>query len=317
MTGPLTYDSFFIVGVQETSPENLLSLLRTKNGGYKRYLGSPLRYAGGKSWAVGYIAEHIPRGVKRVVSPFFGGGSLEIALSKVAGFEVLGYDIFDILVNYWQVQISDPEALYQELSLLKPDKETYEMVKSALRSHWRAEAFIEDNVRLAAYYYFNHNLSYGPGFLGWLSSVYANEEVYRRMLEKVRNFSPGNLWVEVSDFRLSLPEHKNDFLYLDPPYYLGEESDLFIGLYPMRNFPVHHHGFPHLELRNLLDNHRGGFLLSYNDSPVIREWYKDFRIVELRTSYTMGQGETRVGKNRMASGRDNRKVGKELLIIGC
>jgi len=39
---------------------------------YKRYLnGTPLRYAGGKTLAVGYIVEHLPNDLKRIVSPFF------------------------------------------------------------------------------------------------------------------------------------------------------------------------------------------------------------------------------------------------------
>jgi hypothetical protein len=35
--------------------ERLLRSLRGHKQRYKRYMGSPLRYAGGKSWAVGYI----------------------------------------------------------------------------------------------------------------------------------------------------------------------------------------------------------------------------------------------------------------------
>ena len=62
--------------------EIFLNKLRGKNKKYKRYLGSPLRYAGGKSWAVGYIIEHFPDNIKRLISPFFGGGSVEIAAAK-------------------------------------------------------------------------------------------------------------------------------------------------------------------------------------------------------------------------------------------
>ena len=46
------------------------------HNGYKRYLGSPLRYAGGKSLAVGHILEHLPDGLEKVVSPFIGGGKI-------------------------------------------------------------------------------------------------------------------------------------------------------------------------------------------------------------------------------------------------
>ena len=60
---------------------------------YKRVALSTIRYAGGKSLAVGHVFELLPNHVKKVVSPFFGGGSVEIAMSKVLGLNVVGYDI--------------------------------------------------------------------------------------------------------------------------------------------------------------------------------------------------------------------------------
>ena len=48
------------------------------HNGYKRYLGSPLRYAGGKSLAVGYILEYLHDDIDKVISPFIGGGILEV-----------------------------------------------------------------------------------------------------------------------------------------------------------------------------------------------------------------------------------------------
>jgi len=170
-------------------------------------------------------------------------------------------------------------------------------------------------LKLAAYYYFNHNLSYGPGFLGWMSSVYANETTYKRLLKRVREFSVKNLSIECSSFEEVIPKFKIDFLYCDPPYYLGEDGTLFRGLYPQRNFPIHHNSFNHNLLRELLLNHKGGFILSYNASPTIKKWYKDFEIVELPIHYTMGQGETRIGLNRKLKNSNHIKKTKELLII--
>lgn len=291
-------------------------LLQLKGRGkkYKRYLGSPLRYAGGKSWAVGFVIEHLPMNISRLVSPFFGGGSIEIAVAKELEIPVFGFELFDILVNYWQIQISKPFELYKELSKLNPDKATYNQIKDVLKRHWLGEIKLEP-LTLAAYYYFNHNLSYGPGFLGWMSSVYANNKTYERLLERVKSFSVRNLLVEQASFEEIIPEFKRDFLYCDPPYYLGEDSTLFRGLYPQRNFPIHHNNFNHELLRDLLHCHQGGFILSYNDSSTIRKWYKDFKIVELPIHYTMGQGETRVGYNRNKDNRNHIKKTSELLII--
>jgi len=148
-----------------------------------------------------------------------------------------------------------------------------------------------------------------------MSSVYAKEGTYYRLLERVRNFNVKNISIECATFEQVIPEFKNDFLYCDPPYYLGEDSTLFRGLYPQRNFPIHHNNFNHELLRDLLYNHKGGFILSYNDAPTIREWYKDFDIVELPIMYTMGQGEVRIGVNRKKENRNHIKRTKELLII--
>jgi DNA adenine methylase len=309
------YQQYLFVDLAPKTPkEEFLKSLRGKGKRYKRYLGSPLRYAGGKSWAVGYVLENLPDDIPRLVSPFFGGGSIEISVAKELGIEVLGFEIFDILVNYWKIQIERPIDLYKELLKLKPNNETYKWVKEKLREHWEGKIKLP-SLKLAAYYYFNHNLSYGPGFLGWMSSVYANEATYNRLLKRVREFNVKNLSVECASFEEVIPRYQYDFLYCDPPYYLGEDSTLFRGLYPQRNFPIHHNNFNHHLLRELLLNHKGGFILSYNDSPTIKEWYKDFEIIELPIHYTMGQGETRIGYNRKLKNSNHIKKTKELLII--
>ncbi|MCD6594765.1 DNA adenine methylase [bacterium] len=280
---------------------------------YKRYLGTSIRYPGGKSLAVGYIIQLLPENVKRVISPFIGGGSVEIAMANELEIEVIGYDIFDILVNYWQVQLDEPEELYRKLSRFSPTKETYQKVKEKLKAHWKGEITL-NSLDLAAYYYFNHNLSYGPGFLGWASKVYLNEKKYLSTINKVRNFKAPNLTVYCDTFENVIKKYPFDFLYCDPPYYLEGDSKMFKGIYPQRNFPIHHNNFKHRKLYELLKNHKGGFILSYNDCSQIRKWYKDYEIYTPSWQYTMGQGETRIGLNRMRNGSNNVKKSHELLI---
>jgi DNA adenine methylase len=281
---------------------------------YKRYLKSPLRYAGGKSLAVGFIVELIPDDTKRVISPFLGGASTEIAIANELNLPVIGFDIFDILVNYWDVQLNDVEKLYQRLLKFNPNNEGFKEVKERLKQHWKGEKKL-DRLDLASHYYFNHNTSYGPGFLSWPSSVYMNDGRYKSMLEKVRGTKIENLKVFCDSFENVIPQYKNDLFYCDPPYYLEGDSKMFRGIYPQRNFPIHHNNFDHEKLRDLLLRHKGKFILSYNDCSTIREWYKDFKFIEVSWQYTMGQGETRIGLNRKNEKRSHIKKSHEVLII--
>lgn len=291
--------------------KEFLKSIKGKNK-YKRVIESPLRYAGGKSLAVGFIAEKIPENIKTVVSPFFGGGSVEIALNKYLGIKIKGYDIFDILVNYWNIQINNPIELGNKLKKLKNSKEEYKINKEILKKHWDGEKKL-NKIDLATYYFYNHNLSYGPMFLGWFSSNYLDDKKYENMIKRVKNFQVKDITVECKDFEKSILENPNEFLYLDPPYYL-EEGKMFKGIYPNTNFAVHHNNFDHKKLLKLLKNHKGGFLMSYNNCETIREWYKDFEQTFPEWQYTYGQGEKRIGKNRLNGSKNNIKESHEILI---
>lgn len=308
--------------------DTYLKSLKTKTG-YKRVSLSPLRYAGGKSKAVGLILENFPKlETNKVVSPFFGGGSLELVLSTHLGFEVIGYDIFGMLVNFWQHVIQKPNEFADELAKLVPDKDNFTRNRNILLTYWekikpadleyetkkRLELTDEEKTRLdnnsllqAVYYYYNMQLSYGPMFLGWPSSVYLKEKTFDNIVQRVREFKPGNLQVKCDSFDNVIKNHPDDFLFLDPPYYLEGDSKMFKGLYPNCNFAIHHEGFNHELLRDLLKKHKGGFFLTYNDCSVIREWYKEFEQKFPKWQYTYGQGETR--------GEDNKKESHEIFII--
>lgn len=308
----------------ELKKKALLEKLKSPTGKqlYKRYIdGTPLRYAGGKTLAVGLIVELLPNYLERIISPFFGGGSFEIACAKELELEVLGFDIFDMLVNYWQQQFANPEKMYTYLKTYQPTKQGFLEMKNILKDQWDKEIgrikenrSIKDLTELAALFYFNFNTSYGPGFLSWSSSVYMQEKKYNSMIEKVRNLNLDNITVECADFEEVFEKYPNDFFYLDPPYYLDGDSKMFKGIYPQRNFPIHHNGFKHDKLRGLLLNHKGRFILSYNDCSTIREWYKDFDIKIAKWQYTMGQGETRIGYNRENKSSSHIKQSHEILI---
>ena len=278
-------------------------LIRLRSRGkldYKRYLGSPLRYAGGKSLAVGYLLERLPHNLERLVSPFFGGGSVEIALAKEIGVQVTGYDVFDILTNYWQIQLADPVGLHRSLAMFEPTRETFAEVKERLKAHW-LEGETLPPLDLAAHYYFNSNTSYGPHFLGWPSDIYLQPVRYNKMIDKVHSFRAPTLQVECASFEDSIPDHPGDFLYCDPPYYL-EDGMTFTGMYIDRTetfrcttsiltMPV---------CVTCCYPGRAVFSCLTTIVPLgIREWYAGrCQMFSPKWQYTFGQGDTRIGINR-------------------
>ena len=292
---------------------------------------TPIRYAGGKTKAIKHILPYFPKDLTMVVSPFIGGGSLEVHLTNL-GIRVHGFDIFKPLVIFWNELIWENSDLVKRLQEIHPNEDEYKRIKEMLIAweytqdmlkDWKTDYYKRANpiklssLEIAAYYFFNHNTSYGPGYLGWPSSVYLTQEKWDLMIRNIAGFNGKLLQVIESDFTDVLSAYPDDFLYLDPPYYMGNDADnkMFTPIYPMRNIPVHHTGFDHEKLRDLLHNHRGKFIMSYNNCETIREWYKDFRLEYPKWNYSMGNGEIRSGENRIKDGNLNSKDSHEILII--
>jgi DNA adenine methylase len=317
--------------------KEFLDSIRNKNGTYKRMCISPLRYAGGKSKAIGLILDNLPKlNTKKIVSPFFGGGSMELCFAQELGFEVIGYDIFEMLANFWNTLIHFKDEFVSELKKFHINETEFTYNRHVLLNYWEkvkpqdlvyktknklelkeADLTLLDNSKImqAVYYYYNMTLSYGPMFLGWPSSNEIDAAKFKRRIEKLEQMTLKNINVQCKRFEESLPLHKDDFLFLDPPYFLEGDSKMFKGMYPNCNFAIHHNNFDHKKLCLLLKEHRGGFLMTYNNCSAIRELYKDCKFEFPEWQYTYGQGETRIGKNREGGTNDNLKESHEIIII--
>jgi len=317
--------------------KNYLDTIRKCDGTFKRVVISTIRYAGGKSKANGLILNSLPKlREKKIVSPFFGGGSFELCVSQKLGIKVIGYDIFGMLTNFWNVLINNKEEFIEELKRFNITNEEFTYNRHVLLNYWdkikpseliyntkkvvdlsdEDKVLLDDNnIKQAVYYFYNMTLSYGPMFLGWPSSNEIKLDKFKRRIKKIENMRFNNISVDCDDFENVIERHKEDFLFLDPPYYLEGDSKMFKGLYPNCNFAIHHNNFNHKKMCELLKNHKGGFLITYNNCDTIRDWYKDFKLEYPEWQYTYGQGETRIGVNRKLDEANNIKESHEIFII--
>jgi len=283
---------------------------------------SPLRYPGGKTKAIGLITQYLPDQMpKKILSPFIGGASLEIAwannLDEVE--EIVGGDVFHPLVNFWQVILSDPDALANELEKFNLGDTNYRAYKQILKDWYQDPAKNKlTDIQAAAHFYYNMQLSYGPMFLGWTSPGKPTTIAdYTRIITRVREFRCPKLRVEQLSFEKSLEIYPDHFVYADPPYLLGYDSAVFKAIYPNQG-GEHHKGFNHELFRDLMNDRKTGFIISYNDCGTIREWFKGHEQFYPKWQYSFQQGETRkkdLKGNSVKGAKDSRKTGNEILIV--
>ena len=225
---------------------------------------------------------------------------------------VHGFDIFEHLVNFWRVILKHPADLADEFERLGCDKEAHDEVAEKLKRCSMTQRIFEgheeqysklvipkdewlefDEVQTAAMYLQNFHFSYGPGFLGFWMELLTEPVKLNRYIDRIRNYKNPLLTVERRSFEQVIPEFPNDLIYLDPPYYLKQDggNKMAGGMYPAVGLGIYHDYFDHELLRDQLHNHKGPFILSYNDCPTIREYYKDFRQEFPVWHYSYQQGQ--------------------------
>jgi len=236
-----------------------------------KYPHSPLRYPGGKNRAVRAIYPCIPASETRLCSPFLGGGSIELACST--RMQVSGYDIFSPLVDFWQILLENRELLVQRVESYLP------LSKPKFYNLQERYTHLEDKVeRAAAFFVLNRSSFSGTTLSGGMSP--GHPRFNESAIERLRTFQATNFSVGCADFRESIANHADDFLYLDPPYVNGH------ALYGIKGDT--HKDFNHQELADIL-HHRERWIMSYNDCHTIRELYHDNPILSLEWVYGMSK----------------------------
>ena len=235
-----------------------------------KVINSPITYPGGKRWLLKRLVALIPADTQEMVSPFFGGGAIELNLA-VRGVRVHGYDICSHLTNFWQQWLHNPCEIIRDAPkiLRQYDREALVSLKSNFENIAGAEH------RALLFYIFNR-LAFGGKTLHdkeYLKKFQETDGVFFRA-DGTRLFPNTDFWhtardlpltVACADFSESLARHPTLFAYLDPPYFkVGKKLYLTCK-----------DGFDHERLAEILRS-RENWILSYNDSEVIRTLYADY-----------------------------------------
>ena len=241
---------------------------------------SIIAWVGGKRLLKKRIISMIPKHDK-YVEVFGGAGWVLFGKSqegkdwkstKPSEYLEIYNDINGNLVNFRKYIKHHPNAFVSELESLIASKEIFEAYKNRT-------PFTE--LERAVNFYYKLALSFGS-----MSRDFAIRG--RRNLLPLTNI---NKVIKASErlFKVAienrsyekiikLHDGERTFFYLDPPYYEYEKYYERDGLI---NFSEHN------MLSQQLKTIKGKFLLSYNDHPKIRELYKDFSIIEVKTTYQL------------------------------
>ena len=220
---------------------------------------TPLKYPGGKTRAKKYILPYFPR-TNEIVSPFCGSCGIELDLAA-KGIRVHAYDMYEDLINFWNLIKHNPERLYNTILKHHPiDKGKF----------FKCVNFYEyetDNYEKVAQFYIVNKCSYGS--FTFAKSPFFSKGVSLKQIENIKTFYNPNITFKCLDFETSLSKHEDKFAYLDPPYitsqfYYGKNGHL-------------HKNFDHERLAKVLKARKTPWVLSYNNCDKVKELYQGYR----------------------------------------
>ena len=268
-----------------------------------------IRYMGGKQYACKKIMSYAPPNLKHMVSPFIGGGSVELYASAIMNIRVEAYDNFPSLVRHWNIMLTRAGEVMRAANKIFPVKARIlkDLIVNEKIHDLKVFPSPEKDITFAAiamcmtrqgfngYYmrttYFRGLFDPDDPTLNNPKDPEIAERIEKntKILEKFQKWDVykwdawknDNLSVELLDWELTLAKHQNDFLFCDPPYYGLEE---YYGQYATRKTKFQPQKFDHELLAESLAKHKNGAIITYQDDKdgVIRSLYDrpEFEIIE-------------------------------------
>ncbi|MBW4612123.1 MAG: DNA adenine methylase [Desmonostoc vinosum HA7617-LM4] len=260
-------------------------------------LKSPLRYPGGKSKALNQIIKYLPESFSELREPFVGGGSIFIYLKqKLPDLKIWINDLNQELFLFWQFAQSDIDKLVQEVHAIKNKYTDGKLLFTEFTTIDINK--ISDFQRAIRFFILNRITFSGTVESGGFSQEafhkrFTNSSIER--LEQLENILTANIKITNLDYsHLLNAEGKDVFIFLDPPYFSATKSKLY------GKDGNLHTSFDHQKFAELVKQCHHRWLITYDDSPQIRENFKWANICEWELQYGMNNYK----QNKAAKGKE-------------
>lgn len=260
-------------------------------------LKSPLRYPGGKSKALNTIVKYLLDNFAEFREPFVGGGSVFIYLKQK--FPNRKYWINDLnpeLYCFWKVAQTNLSQLVKQVRFIKDNYTDGRLLFQKLTSIESTSDLTELD-RAVRFFVLNRIT-----FSGTVESGGFSQEAFHKRftyssierLEKLENILTDDIKITNLDYtELLIPEGEQVFLFLDPPYFVATKSKLYGKAGNL------HTSFDHQKFAETVQKCHHNWLITYDDSPQIRDNFKSMNIYAWELQYGMNnykQSEAAKGK---------------------
>ena len=242
---------------------------------------SPLRYPGGKNRAIKYIDPLLPD-FREYREPFVGGGSVFFHVKQKHPeclFRI--NDLYSKLYHFWRESQRNLPVVVQQTEAWKAKYPEGRKLHRFLLDH------ISDftPVEIAAGFFILNRITFsGTSESGGYSQRAFDKRFTPSSIERLRLIDTVLADTQITNLdyaELMNAPGEEVFIFLDPPYYSATKSALY-----GKNGNLHK-GFDHKRFARTAKNCPHKWLITYDDSPYIRELFDFAHILTREWSYGM------------------------------
>ena len=220
--------------------------------------------------------EQIPH--KIYAEPFVGMGGIFLRRTQIPKAEIIN-DINGELVNLYRIVRRYPNTLYKETEFMFASRQEFERLL-------KTQPETLTDIERAARFLYLQSVAFGGKVTDQAFGVSIDRPArfdFVKLNDRIRAVGErlASVTIERQDFETFIKRYdtKDTLFYLDPPYW-GNETDYGKGVFTRADFE---------RLRDCLTGIKGRFILSLNDTPQVKELFKNFTIEQTDVTYSISK----------------------------